>query len=88
MVNKISDKILKFNVIFQEEPEGGYTVIVPSLRGCVTYGKTLDEARVMAMDAIQGFVACMKNDDEEIPTDEKSFMSTINLSFPSLQFNA
>jgi antitoxin HicB len=84
MVNKISDKILKYNVIFQQEPEGGYTVVVPSLRGCVTYGKTLDEAREMALDAISGFIDCMKEDGEDIPTDEKSLMSTIDLSFPRL----
>jgi antitoxin HicB len=88
MKNKISDQILKYNVIFQEEPKGGYTVIVPTLRGCVTYGKTLEEARAMALDAIQGFISCMQDDGEEIPTDEKSFMSTIDLSFPKLQFNA
>jgi len=84
MVNKISDKILKYNVVFQEEPEGGYTVVIPTLRGCVTYGKTLEEAKKMAIEAISGFVTCMKEDGEEIPTDENSVMSTINLSFPRL----
>lgn len=33
-------KNLKYNVIFRSEPEGGYTVLVPSLPGCITYGKT------------------------------------------------
>jgi antitoxin HicB len=84
MVNKISDQILKYNVIFQEEPEGGYTVVVPTLRGCVTYGKTLEEARKMAVDAISGFVDCMREDGEDIPTDKNSVMSTIDLSFPRL----
>ena len=67
MASKFSDKLLKFNVIFQAEPEGGYTVVVPSLRGCVTYGETLEVARKMALDAITGFVACMKEDGEKIP---------------------
>lgn len=84
MANKISDQILKYNVVFQEEPKGGYTVVVPTLRGCVTYGKTLEEAKIMALDAISGFVACMQEDGEEIPTDENSVMSTINLNFPRL----
>ncbi len=60
MTKKITDQILKYNVIFQPEPEGGYTVVVPSLRGCVTYGKNLKEAREMAIDAIQGFVKSLK----------------------------
>ena len=37
---------------YQPEPEGGYTVTVPSLPGCVTYGKTFEEALDMAQDAI------------------------------------
>ena len=71
MAKNIQEKILKYNVVFQPEPGGGYTVIVPTLRGCVTYGKTLDEAREMAIDAIGGFMECLKEDGEEIPTDEK-----------------
>jgi predicted RNase H-like HicB family nuclease len=33
------EKIFRYNVIFRPEPEGGFTVIVPSLFGCVTYGR-------------------------------------------------
>ena len=84
MARKIKAKILKYNVIFQPEHEGGYTVIVPTLRGCVTYGKTLEEAREMAIDAIQGFIACMKEDKEKIPTDESSIVSMIGFHASSL----
>lgn len=79
MAKKITDQILKYNVIFQSEPEGGYTVIVPSLRGCVTYGKNLEEARKMAIDAITGFVASLQEDGEEVPNDARSVMSTVDL---------
>ena len=41
-----------YRILLRPEPEGGYTVIVPSLPGCVTYGETLTEARSMASDAI------------------------------------
>lgn len=44
---------LNYTVVYQKEPEGGYTVIVPSLAGCVTYGKDLDEAKKMAKEAIE-----------------------------------
>lgn len=84
MAQKFTEKILKFNVVFQPEPEGGYTVIVPSLRGCVTYGKTLDEARTMSIDAIQGFISCLQEDGEEIPSDEKSFFTTLDFKFPQI----
>ena len=32
-------KQLSYNVIFKPEVEGGFTVIVPALPGCVSYGK-------------------------------------------------
>jgi len=28
-------------------PEGGFTVVVPALPGCVTYGRTLAEAKTI-----------------------------------------
>jgi antitoxin HicB len=54
-------------VLFQPEPEGGYTVTCPTLPGLVSYGATLDEARAMAADAIQGFLECLREDGEPIP---------------------
>jgi predicted RNase H-like HicB family nuclease len=45
-----------FSIVLQEEPEGGYTVTVPSLPGCVTYGRTVPEARKMAEEAIELYV--------------------------------
>ncbi|MBI1984341.1 MAG: type II toxin-antitoxin system HicB family antitoxin [Acidobacteria bacterium] len=35
------------------ESEGGYTVIVPLLPGCVSYGKTVEEATRNAREAIE-----------------------------------
>jgi antitoxin HicB len=43
-----------FNIVLRPEPEGGFTVIVPALPGCVTHGRTLTEAKKMAKDAISG----------------------------------
>ena len=37
--------VLNYNVIFQEEPEGGYSVWVPDLPGCASQGETLDETK-------------------------------------------
>jgi len=46
----------RYNIMLRPEPEGGYTALVPALPGCVTYGRTVDEAREMAKDAISGYV--------------------------------
>jgi predicted RNase H-like HicB family nuclease len=45
-----------YRILLREEPEGGYTVIVPSLPGCVTFGKTMDEAISMAKEAMEFYI--------------------------------
>ena len=46
-------RTLKYTVIFEPATEGGYTVVVPALPGCVTEGDTLDEARKMTTEAME-----------------------------------
>jgi len=41
-----------YRVIYEPLTEGGFHVIVPALPGIVTYGRTIEEAREMAQDAI------------------------------------
>lgn len=73
------EKVLRYNVIFRPEPEGGFTVMVPSLPGCITYGKDLKEAKKMAKDAIGGYIASLKKHKEPVPTDEESFIGSVEL---------
>jgi len=54
----------RYTILLQPEPEGGFTVVCPALPGLVTYGATLDEARAMAADAIEGYLACLREDNE------------------------
>ncbi|KKT16410.1 MAG: hypothetical protein A2654_00130 [Candidatus Nealsonbacteria bacterium RIFCSPHIGHO2_01_FULL_43_31] len=72
-------KIFRYNIIFRPEPEGGFTVIVPSLPGCVTYGKNLREAKRMAIDAIGGHIASLRKHKEVIPTDEENFFASVEI---------
>ena len=41
-------------ILIPEPEEGGYSVIVPALPGCVSQGETVEEAIAMARDAIEG----------------------------------
>jgi len=61
-----------YRVIYEPIDEGGYQVIVPALPGIVTYGRTLDEARAMARDAIVCHLQGLIKDNEEIPDDPYS----------------
>lgn len=60
---------LSYRIILRPEPEGGYTVIVPTLPGCITYGKNLEEAKEMALDAITVYLESMKKHGEPIIDD-------------------
>ena len=60
-------RTLSYRVTLRKEPEGGYTVLVPALPGCVTYGKTVEEAIEMSRDAITGYVESLIEDGEPVP---------------------
>jgi len=70
-----------FNLMFRPEPEGGYTVIVPALPGCITYGKDLEEAREMAQDAISSYLKSMKKHGEKVIADNKSFIASVDVAY-------
>ncbi len=75
----------EFHTIFRPEPEGGYTVIVPSLPGCVTFGRTLDEAKRMIKDAIDLYVSVLTDDGEEIPNDSEVMTVTMRHAPPKIR---
>ena len=43
---------MRFNIVLQKAPEGGYNVRVPALDGCFTQGDTMAEALANAREAI------------------------------------
>ena len=77
-------KILKYTVVYTQEPEGGFTVTVPSLPGCVTYGKDLTEAKEMAQDAIGVYIKSLQKHKELVPTEDNSFIGSIDLEYSQI----
>ncbi len=58
----------KYTVILEpNDPEEGYTVRVPALPGCITYGRTRKEALARAKEAIEGFIEGLGKAGEPIP---------------------
>lgn len=57
-----------YKILLREEPEGGFTVFVPSLEGCITYGKDLKEAKENAKEAIELYTESLKEHNLLIPT--------------------
>jgi predicted RNase H-like HicB family nuclease len=57
-----------FNIILRPEPDGGFTASVPALPGCVTYGRSLAEAKSMVRDAISGYIENLSKHKELHPS--------------------
>jgi antitoxin HicB len=75
-----------YTFVFSPEPEGGYTVTCPALPGLVTYGETLQEARDMARDAMEGLIEVMLEQRETIPeSDAAEAMPRFNRLAHTLQ---
>ncbi|MGC1122672.1 MAG: type II toxin-antitoxin system HicB family antitoxin [Candidatus Methanofastidiosia archaeon] len=68
---------LAYRVLLRNEPEGGYTVVVPSLPGCVTFGDSVEEAITMAKEAIELYIESLRAHKEEIPTEENTLEYTV-----------
>lgn len=66
---KTTTKEYAYTVLYEPAGKKGYQVTVPLLPGLVTYGRTFDEARKMARDAIQCYLEALKKDRETIPSE-------------------
>jgi antitoxin HicB len=72
-------QVLNYRILLRKEPEGGYTVMVPSLSGCVTYGDNIEEAIKMAKEAIELYIESLRAHGEEIPTEEGTLEYTLSV---------
>src|SRR5580704_11630379 len=77
----MSKERYRYNIVFLPEPEGGFTAIVSALPGCVTYGRTLPEARKMAKDAISGYIKSLRKHKEPVPTDDETLVASLDLEY-------
>ncbi|PCJ83603.1 MAG: antitoxin HicB [Flavobacteriales bacterium] len=68
-----------YKVMFRKEPEGGYTAIVPSLPGCITYGTTIDDAKYNAKEAIALYIESLETHGEPVPTEEDLLEYTLSI---------
>ena len=53
-----------YKIMLHKEPDGGYTVTVPSLPGCITYGENVEE---------------LLSRGEDIPDDSNTLEYSLNL---------
>jgi antitoxin HicB len=72
-----------YTIVLDPDPDdGGYTVTVPALPGCITQGKTVDQCRDRAQEAISVHLEGLRRDGQPIP-DERDHPQLLTISIAS-----
>jgi predicted RNase H-like HicB family nuclease len=61
----MKQKVLQYDVVFEREEDGGYSVWVPDLPGCCSQGDTLEEAIEMIKEAMALYLEDADKDEIE-----------------------
>jgi len=71
-----------YTVLFEPAEEGGFVVTCPALPGLVTEGDTLEEARMMAKDAILGYLESLRKDNRPMPAERVPLLEEVHVLLP------
>lgn len=69
MAKKRVAKVLEYTAVFEPEDEGGYSVSIPVLPGCLSQGETFEEALANIKEAAELYLEDLK--ESEIPTETR-----------------
>ncbi len=58
---------MKYRVFIEQDEDGMFVVECPSLPGCISQGKTREEARKNIKEAIEAYLESLKEHGEPIP---------------------
>lgn len=69
MAKKLEKKILEYPAVFDPilEKAGGYNVSFPDFPGCVTFGRSFEEAKEKAREVLELWLEELVANKEEIP---------------------
>lgn len=60
-----------YSIVLDPDPEGGFTVTVPALPGCITQGETIEECLAHAREAIELYLEDLIASGEPIPEEKE-----------------
>lgn len=66
MAKKIR-KILSYFAVFDPAKEGGYNVSFPDFPGCVTFGRSFEEAKKKAKEVLELWLEELTSQKQKIP---------------------
>lgn len=59
--------VRNYTIVVEPDESGELVVSVPALPGCFTHGKTIEECRERAIEAIEAHIAGLVADGEPVP---------------------
>jgi len=62
---------MKYKVVLEPQEEGGYTVYVPTLPGCVSQGETSEEAMANIKEAVEVYLESVNERGIRLPQIEE-----------------
>lgn len=75
---------LTYRIHLEPEPEGGFTVTVPALPGCITWGESYEHALEMARECIEGFLEALAKAGDPIPREtDKPLDVLVSVNYPA-----
>jgi antitoxin HicB len=61
-----------YKCVFEPQEDGGFTVTVPSLPGCISEGDTYEEAVANIREAIAGWIEVSREYGDDVPPSDVS----------------
>ncbi len=69
-----------YRIVINPEAERGYTAVAPALAGCITWGKDIQEAKMMAKEAIELFIEDLVAAGETVTNDIESLKVSLTVA--------
>lgn len=67
---------MTYKVFIKKGEDGKYIASVPSLLGCHSQGRTIDEARSNVEEAVKGYLKAAKKFGDKITSDDTQTLET------------
>ena len=80
---KRKERIASYHAIFEPAEEGGFTVSFPSFPGCVTFGRTFEEAEMHAREVLELWLEEMTAQRLPIPSHRHTIINEIEARIPA-----
>lgn len=83
-MSKTNKNILEYPAVFEPAVEGGYNVSFPAFPGCVTFGRTFEEARAKAGEVLELWLEELSAQKKKIPVySARPIIDAIKVSLPA-----